>query len=378
MSNVLVLSSSCQGRLGMAGLALCSIFLHPLEAMSAVLDVDKNGVVDATDGVLILRRLNGASTLDTGVQLPSGQTNATIIENIDAIRFDAVGGASTSVKPSAATSSPSTVPATTTSIKPTGTSSLTTTSSSTTSSSTTSSVSTTTTSVPVNTPPVAFFSVTPPSGDTATKFNINASGSSDKEDAFGTLQFRWDWNNDGVWEQNYSSEANWNLTFPAATTANIKLEVKDSGGLTSTYTKQINISARVTTTTSTSSVKTTSTTTSIAASTCTNFAGNYLVSGTITSNMENDYCDPSETVTNESGVIKQTGCAVSFTGDGTVYNGTANTSNSVSVVASSYESGMPLNESYTFNKTTGKLSGSWSWGYGLCTGSVNFTLTKMP
>ncbi|MBF0189585.1 MAG: S8 family serine peptidase [Magnetococcales bacterium] len=50
------------------------------------LDVDKNGVVDATDGVLILRRLNGGSTIDTGVVLPSGQTNSTAIVNIDALK----------------------------------------------------------------------------------------------------------------------------------------------------------------------------------------------------------------------------------------------------------------------------------------------------
>ncbi|MEO5334355.1 MAG: hypothetical protein H7839_20255 [Magnetococcus sp. YQC-5] len=50
-----------------------------------VLDVDKNGSVDATDGVLLLRKLNGASTIDTGVALPNGQTNATILTNINAI-----------------------------------------------------------------------------------------------------------------------------------------------------------------------------------------------------------------------------------------------------------------------------------------------------
>ncbi|MEO5331243.1 MAG: Ig-like domain-containing protein [Magnetococcus sp. YQC-5] len=50
-----------------------------------VLDVDKSGAVDATDGVLILRRLNGASTLDTGVVLPTGQTNATLLTTIDTL-----------------------------------------------------------------------------------------------------------------------------------------------------------------------------------------------------------------------------------------------------------------------------------------------------
>ncbi|MEO5331179.1 MAG: hypothetical protein H7839_04085 [Magnetococcus sp. YQC-5] len=50
-----------------------------------VLDVDKSGTVDATDGVLLLRKLNGASTIDTGVMLPTGQTNATLLTNINTI-----------------------------------------------------------------------------------------------------------------------------------------------------------------------------------------------------------------------------------------------------------------------------------------------------
>ncbi|MEO5330563.1 MAG: hypothetical protein H7839_00960 [Magnetococcus sp. YQC-5] len=240
-----------------------STVMNNINAISTKFDVDKSGTVDATDGVLILRRLNGASTLNTGVVLPSSQTNATILETIDAIRFD-VGETTTSIPFASTVPSTlptSTVPAITTTIKPITT----------TSSSTTSSVLSTTTSIPVNTPPIAFFTVTPPSGDTATTFNINASGSSDKEDAFGSLQFRWDWNNDGVWEKNYSSEASWNLTFPAATTANIKLEVKDSGGLTATYTKQISISSHVATTTSsvatTTSVKPATTSTTPATST---------------------------------------------------------------------------------------------------------------
>ncbi|MEO5334697.1 MAG: chitobiase/beta-hexosaminidase C-terminal domain-containing protein [Magnetococcus sp. YQC-5] len=52
---------------------------------SMVLDVDKSGTVDATDGVLLLRKLNGASTIDTGVVLPIGQTNSTVMTSINAI-----------------------------------------------------------------------------------------------------------------------------------------------------------------------------------------------------------------------------------------------------------------------------------------------------
>ncbi|MEO5330687.1 MAG: dockerin type I domain-containing protein [Magnetococcus sp. YQC-5] len=56
-----------------------------LNTLGTKLDVDQSGSVDATDGVLILRQLNGASTLDTGVVLPSGQTNSTVMSAIRAI-----------------------------------------------------------------------------------------------------------------------------------------------------------------------------------------------------------------------------------------------------------------------------------------------------
>lgn len=55
-----------------------------ITAAGTAFDVDSSGTVDATDGVLILRRLNGASTIDTGVVLPTGQTNTTVITKIDA------------------------------------------------------------------------------------------------------------------------------------------------------------------------------------------------------------------------------------------------------------------------------------------------------
>ncbi|MBF0271002.1 MAG: hypothetical protein HQL98_02845 [Magnetococcales bacterium] len=58
--------------------------LYSTDSAFAVLDVDQSGTVDATDGVLILRRLNGASTIDTGVVLGEGRTNASVIAMIDA------------------------------------------------------------------------------------------------------------------------------------------------------------------------------------------------------------------------------------------------------------------------------------------------------
>ncbi|MEO5334640.1 MAG: Ig-like domain-containing protein [Magnetococcus sp. YQC-5] len=59
--------------------------LATINAIGSKLDVDQSGLVDATDGVLILRKLNGASTIDTGVMLPTGQTNSSVLTAIDAI-----------------------------------------------------------------------------------------------------------------------------------------------------------------------------------------------------------------------------------------------------------------------------------------------------
>ncbi|MBF0272979.1 MAG: matrixin family metalloprotease [Magnetococcales bacterium] len=54
-----------------------------IDGLSGTLDVDKSGKTDATDGVLILRRLNGGSTINTGIVLPSGQNNDTVVATID-------------------------------------------------------------------------------------------------------------------------------------------------------------------------------------------------------------------------------------------------------------------------------------------------------
>ncbi len=51
-----------------------------------------------------------------------------------------------------------------------------------------------------NTPPVAAFSVNPPSGTTAAAVQFDASASTDGEDVQGNLEFHWDWENDGVFD----------------------------------------------------------------------------------------------------------------------------------------------------------------------------------
>ncbi|MCD4736948.1 MAG: hypothetical protein K8R53_12965, partial [Bacteroidales bacterium] len=97
--------------------------------------------------------------------------------------------------------------------------------------------------VPTNTAPTAVFNVSPANGTTLTNFNFDASGSYDPEDPPSVLQVRWDWENDGNWDTPFTTTktATHQYTQPGTYTA--KLEVKDSGGLTGTDTKSIEVTS---------------------------------------------------------------------------------------------------------------------------------------
>jgi len=81
--------------------------------------------------------------------------------------------------------------------------------------------------------PCAAFTVSPVIGNTATVFNFNASFSCDVEDTPNLLEFRWDWTGDGTWDTDWSYT---NITtvqiYPVAGNYTVRLEVRDSSGLT--------------------------------------------------------------------------------------------------------------------------------------------------
>ncbi len=85
-----------------------------------------------------------------------------------------------------------------------------------------------------NQSPVASFSINPQTGNTDTLFNFDASGSSDAEDNIGQLIFRWDFESDGVWDTDWSSEATTRHQFAAADTYLVRLEVSDTQGVSDT------------------------------------------------------------------------------------------------------------------------------------------------
>ncbi len=85
-----------------------------------------------------------------------------------------------------------------------------------------------------NAAPTALFTINPNSGTTVTIFNFNASSSTDHEDDISVLQVRWDWENDGTYDTNYSTTKTATHQYTSTGTYIVKLEVKDSDGLTNT------------------------------------------------------------------------------------------------------------------------------------------------
>ena len=94
-----------------------------------------------------------------------------------------------------------------------------------------------------NTAPVASFTVTPDSGSTTTLFELDASGCSDAEDELYSLSVRWDWESDDTWDTDFSTVKQINHKFNTEGVYNIRLEVKDSGNLIHTATRQITVTS---------------------------------------------------------------------------------------------------------------------------------------
>jgi uncharacterized protein (TIGR02145 family) len=91
-----------------------------------------------------------------------------------------------------------------------------------------------------NSDPVASFTVQPQNGTTATTFLFDASGCHDPDEPTSSLEVRWDWEGDGIWDEPYSTVKTATHEF-AAGSHHIILEVKDTEGLTDTasYTLQV-------------------------------------------------------------------------------------------------------------------------------------------
>jgi formylglycine-generating enzyme required for sulfatase activity len=85
--------------------------------------------------------------------------------------------------------------------------------------------------------PWASFEVTPVSGRPETTFSVDAASSFSKT---GTeLVFRWDWEDDGVWDTDLSAETSATHVYDSLGYRTIKLEVEDEEGMSATATREI-------------------------------------------------------------------------------------------------------------------------------------------
>ena len=91
-----------------------------------------------------------------------------------------------------------------------------------------------------NRPPVAWFEVTQ-SSTNPTHLFVDARRSADAEDVDDLLVVRWDWEDDGVWDTDWSSTMTASHTYVSPGTFIIRLEVRDAEGLTGNTTRQVTI-----------------------------------------------------------------------------------------------------------------------------------------
>ncbi len=89
-----------------------------------------------------------------------------------------------------------------------------------------------------NQAPTASFSMAPESGSVSTTFAADGSASSDPEDG-NNLQYRWDWDNDGIYDTTFSAGKTASHSYTTSGIKVIKLQVKDAGGLTAVATKEV-------------------------------------------------------------------------------------------------------------------------------------------
>ncbi|MFH1279354.1 MAG: SUMF1/EgtB/PvdO family nonheme iron enzyme [Candidatus Eisenbacteria bacterium] len=92
-------------------------------------------------------------------------------------------------------------------------------------------------------PPRACFSVAPLSGSTTTDFQLDASCSSDNQDPVTAIQVRWDWENDGTWDTQWSSTKTATHRYGTTGTKTIHLVTKDTAGLVDDTTHTVTVSS---------------------------------------------------------------------------------------------------------------------------------------
>jgi parallel beta-helix repeat protein len=93
---------------------------------------------------------------------------------------------------------------------------------------------------PSNIPPRAIFNVTPPVGTIATTFLFDANASRDFENGT-TIDVRWDFEDDGVWDTGWSTTRIASHQYGALGNYTARLQVRDPGGLMDNATRTVSV-----------------------------------------------------------------------------------------------------------------------------------------
>ncbi len=92
-----------------------------------------------------------------------------------------------------------------------------------------------------NNAPQPAFNFTPTAGVVGTTFTFDASNTTDDIDELAELSFRWDWESDGTWDTQWTTNYTATYQYNESGAYVITLESKDSGGLTDHITHTVNI-----------------------------------------------------------------------------------------------------------------------------------------
>lgn len=95
------------------------------------------------------------------------------------------------------------------------------------------------------TPPRAVFRVTPSADGTGKPFTVDASASSDLEDASDKLRVRWDWESNGTWDTDFTTGKTASHVYYTTGTYSITLEVMDTTGASNITTRIVVVTSNI-------------------------------------------------------------------------------------------------------------------------------------
>jgi hypothetical protein len=90
-------------------------------------------------------------------------------------------------------------------------------------------------------PPLAAFIITPPAGIVGTVFSYDASSSSDDFDPLASLSFRWDFEGDGNWDTEWSTDCTATNSYTENGAYQVTLQAKDTHDHISTVSKNLSV-----------------------------------------------------------------------------------------------------------------------------------------